>query len=186
MLPVVIGGAILAVGVLAWLSAGENKARQSFERSQTKLNNAIQEMNHEIHHARKRANDSKNFECHIALYHASVAQSKSHYADYEVYKELVATVKAKKEDFGRQIGKFKRLVQLARGENKRLYRDELAKYYTWHNEAKTELGRLYAKKDELLAQVRQINRNTHAIKCILRDKCGRGGRVWYERKFGDD
>lgn len=30
--------------------------------------------------------------------------------------------------------------------------------------------------------LRQTNQNTRELKTTIRDKCGRGGRMWYERK----
>lgn len=186
MLPVVIGGAVLVVGVLAWLSVGKNQARQDLEHSQTRLNNAIKKMSCEIRQARQWVNDSKNFEHHIALYQASVALSKSHYKDYALYKELVAIIKAKRDEFTTKIGELKQLKQMLIGQACQAVSAELNQYYIWLDEVKAELARLHDKKAELLAQIRQINHNTHAIKCILRDKCGHGGRVWYERRFGND
>lgn len=43
-------------------------------------------------------------------------------------------------------------------------------------------GSLISKKAELLEMLRQTNQNTRELKTAIRDKCGRGGRAWYERK----
>lgn len=182
MLPYVIGGAI-ALGVLAWLSSSENQARQEFEDSQARLKTRLYKTQQQITHARQMADENVRFQKYIALYQASVDMSKSYYQDYDNHKKLMATVKNKRNEIGNKIGQLKAMKLSVKGQQRQVIADELSKHYDWLNEIKAELNRLYDKKSELLQMVRQINQNTHNFKMTLKNSCGRGGRMWYERKF---
>ena len=181
MLPLIIGGAVV-LGAFAWVSSYENNARQEFESRQHNAKARLNEMSREMKAARKAANDSVRFQKYIVLYGASIEQSKSQYRDYEVYKRMVKTVKTKRDEIGQRIGELKAQRDTAKGEARQVIRDELAELYIWLDEAKLELDRLYPKKAELLEMLRQTNQNTRELKTTIRDKCGRGGRMWYERK----
>lgn len=183
MLPWIIGGAV-ALGVCAWLSLCENNARQELENTQHRAKTRLNAMSREMSHARTMADGSVRFEKYIALYGASIELSKSQHQDYQLYKKLVKTVKAKRDDIGQKIGELKAQRDIAKGKARQAVRDELAKMYDWLDEIKAELTRLHDKKAELLEMVRQTNQNTHELKLAIRDKCGRGGRRWYERRFG--
>lgn len=182
MVPVLVGGAIV-IGVFAWLSAGENKARQEFEHSQERLKSQLKDMNRDLKRAKHYANESLRFEKHIALYYASIAQANSQYKDYEAQKHLVKLVKAKRVELGTKIGELKALKQTLKGKERQKVVAELNMCYEWLEQIKAEQSRLYDKKADLLEQLRQINHNTHEIKCYLRKNCGKGGRNWYKQKF---
>lgn len=182
MVPVLVGGAIV-IGVLAWLSVCENKARQEFEHSQERLKSQLKDMNRDLKRARRYANESLRFEKHIALYYASIAQANSQYKDYEAQKHLVNLVKAKRVELGIKIGELKALKQMLKGGERRKVVAELNMCYEWLEQIKAELSRLYDKKADLLEQLRQINRNTHEIKCYLRKNCGKSGKIWYRQNF---
>lgn len=95
---------------------------------------------------------------------------------------MVKTVKTKRDEIGQRIGELKAQRDTAKGEARQVICDELAELYIWLDETKLELDRLYPKKAELLEMLRQTNQNTRELKTTIRDKCGRGGRMWYERK----
>lgn len=185
MLPVVLIGGAVVLGVYAWLSASENKARQDFEDSQERFNTRLKEMQKETAYARQMADESVRFQKHIALYQASIGNSKSYYQDYDHYKKLVAIIKNKRNEIGNKIGQLKAMKLSAKGQQKQIIADELSKHYGWLDEIKAELTRLYDKKSELLATLRQINQTTHDLKMTIKNTCGRGGRMWYERRFGN-
>lgn len=185
MLPVVLIGGVVALGVYAWLSASENKARQEFEESQERFNTRLKEMRKETAHARQMANESVRFQKYIALYQASIGNSKIYYQDYDHYKKLVVIIKNKCNEIGNKIGQLKAMKLSAKGQQKQVIAKELNVYYNWLAEAKMELARLYDKKSELLEILRQINQTTHDLKMTIKNTCGRGGRMWYERRFGN-
>jgi hypothetical protein len=45
-----------------------------------------------------------------------------------------------------------------------------------------ERDRMVVRNENLLHEVRMLNLNTHQIKCQIRDNCGLGGRLWYQRR----
>lgn len=184
MLPYVIGGAIV-LGVFAWLSASENEARQEFEESQTRLKTRLKEMQQETAHARKMADESVRFQKYIALYQASVANGESYYKDYTYYKKLIKIIQDKRGEIGYEIGQLKALKNALKGKQRQAVANELSKYRNWFNEIKAELTRLYDKKSELLETLRQINQTKHELRNLIKNTCGRGGRIWYERRFGN-
>lgn len=87
MLPVVLIGGVVVLGVYAWLSASENKARQEFEDSQERFKTRLKEMRTQTAYARQVADESIRFQKYIALYQASIGNSKSYYQDYDHYKK---------------------------------------------------------------------------------------------------
>lgn len=184
MLQVLVGGAIV-LGVFAWLSASENKARQEFEDSQFRLKTRLNEMQQQTTYARETADESLRFQTYIALYKKSVENSQSYYRDYDDHKMLVRTITNKRNEIGNKIGQLKAMKLSAKGQQKQIIADELSKHYGWLDEIKAELTRLYDKKSELLATLRQINQTTRDLKMTIKNTCGRGGRMWYERRFGD-
>lgn len=182
MMPYIIGGAVV-LGVFAWLSHSENEARQAFENSQARLKTRLNQMQQQTAHAYQVADESVRFDKYIALYKASVQNSKSFYKDYDNHKKLTRLVSNKRKAIGEQIGELKAMKKTAKGILKQEITNKLNDCYTFLKEVKKELSRLRSKKDEMLEILRQINNNTHHFKMTLKNSCGRGGRMWYERKF---
>lgn len=64
-------------------------------------------------------------------------------------------------------------------------RTEIAKQLAELKNLKSNLyetvERLKVEKDEFSRKVKAFNAETHDLKIFIRDHCGRGGEVWYER-----
>lgn len=176
-----IGGAIAAVGILGFLSYDENQAYSRYKSSESDLFKETELRAQQMQAQRASHAYARNFREHIELHHASVQTANALYQHYEAHKNMVKMFRAKQNSLGEHIGMLKAQRDRATGEDKQAIKIELQQYYEYLGEAKAQLVLLYAKKDDLLNKIRDINQQTHAYKLYIRDHCGEKGRAWYAR-----
>jgi hypothetical protein len=73
-------------------------------------------------------------------------------------------------------------IERATGPEKREARQALRQLNGLRRELFDERTATAEANEGLLGQVRTLNHNTHALKLQIRNNCGYGGRVWFERR----
>ncbi len=188
-----VGLGIAIVGGYLWLSSKENSARKSYYRASERLSRETKERQRDIECVMRNNEYSRDFEKHIVLYKASVQSANACFKTYEQQKQLVKTCQSRLQEFGNRIGELKKQrdelkTRKAKGDKsavaplKAIY-DELQQTRDFFTQVKEELATLRKVKKSLLTDVRELNKSTHKFKLYIRDNCGRGGRIWYERRF---
>ena len=190
MLPLIIGGIVVAGGIAAAIYAGfsadTEHARVSYNRAVVDYTKNTQQLIHDIEIAKQRT--------HVVLYEnhfpllIGYYKSCIHCADnaYRAMQNINYVIKTTYDSINKTKDKMNELYAKAKDTN--LPYDERQKYFQELADLKKVKSVLYdtqkaqqVEKEKFLQKVRDFNNQTHDLKLFIRDNTGRGGQLWYER-----
>ena len=188
MLPI-IGAAVIGgmAGVLiASFIEDTAKERERYNRAVVEYEQNIQLLRRDIAAAKEAARRSifsDGFKTLVGYHRASVQCANKSYKVKQYINNII------KETYD-QINKVKRDMDnlYAKTKNKDIPYSERQECYNTLSQLKIVKSYMYDRQNEqikerekLLEKVRAFNNETHDLKLFIRDNCGNGGRVWYDR-----
>lgn len=190
MLPIIVGGAVLAgtiaAGLYAYFSVEANNARVKYNLEAERYYTTIEELRNEVKVKKIEALTAYNpFNLLIPIYIGSVKagdmahravqnlNSQIFFINYNINEtkiemaNLYASIPkevfySKRDKIHKNIGGLKFFKQ------------------TLYSERNT----LFEEKNRFMLKREQFNNETHDLKIYIRDNCGKGGYLWYQHKEG--
>ncbi|MFF0268963.1 hypothetical protein [Kribbella sp. NPDC004536] len=180
----VVAATFIAVFVIAAV-LGRNaarRARQQWNEQYRVVLQEVQQKRHEIENALQRLQDETSFQylrqlhweshnlaqaVHTAFEHAR----DSHNSVQTAYRRSAAT---------RERVRKERNAADSHAERQQL-NVELRQFVDFTRGLGGDREWLRNQRDALLQEVRNLNARTRSLKLAIRDNCGKGGQVWYER-----
>ena len=177
-----VAGALIGVGVLAWLSYEEQKACCDYNESVERFNYETKQRQQQITDIYKKSALKKDYYGHLTLYRASITASNKLYQIYDKHKQLVKVFTTYRNTLWDKVCLLKEKRNQSTGSIKKQIIAELQGVYEKLYQVKDELNLLHNEKSKLLSQIRMVNQETHQIKVYIRDNFGVQGYNWYQRK----
>lgn len=188
MLPIIIGGIVavgtIAAGIYASLANDTNNAREEYNNAKKEYFSSISQLKKEVKEAKAEALHSYNpFEILHPLYVASIKSADKAYKAKSDIKYVISSTYNRIDELKSKMSELynKTKTQIRYDEKQKIF-DELSELkklkVLMYNDVENSKQDYKDFMDKLLS----FNHETHSLKIYIRDNCGHGGRVWYERK----
>lgn len=118
----------------------------------------------------------------MTLYRSSITIADTAYAAKKNLEEIIHNSYDALNETKRQMQYMfeKTKERIPQNERKKIH-EELAQLKLLKTKMYSTIEGQQQEKNTFQQQVRQFNNNTHYIKEYIRDNCGRGGAIWYQR-----
>lgn len=187
MLQYIIGGLAIvtlsAIGIWEHFESETKSAKRDYEKAKIKYFSTVNELRKEINEVKKEIQELYNpFEHLLPLY---IRSFKTADDAYKAKSNINNVIKSTYNSINEINNKMNILYTSTKN---RISSEEKEKIHLEIQELKQLKQALYAdvnnnisERDNFLLKVKQFNNETHKLKLYIRDNCGDGGRIWYER-----
>lgn len=185
MLPWIIGGGALLVGIgklaveimedVAW------EKQQEVRQRSCALAKRVEEHNRELERQLTTSGQAVEFERLRNLHYASHLKAQSMHGVLKDGKQCQRRLDSALRKSVEERDRLRRKAQSAVVAEKQEVRAALHKLQELRKALFEERGRTRGNNAELAAQLKQLNHNTHLLKLQIRDNCGHGGLIWFQR-----
>ncbi len=185
---------LAGVAVAAFFDSASNKekkAARQWEAKKRQVKNTISYQRQQIDHHIRYARFEEEFYKLNNLYYQSRQTANLAYKTYESAQishdgawKLLKKVKTKRWELRKELQiidkknrnqvKSERISTAKICQELHIYNDAIDKLYD-------EIKILSTQKNEFLTDLRELNNRTRQLKESIRDRCGNGGRLWYNR-----
>ncbi len=193
MLPLlIIGAGALAVGsvaaaIYASLAADTNSAREAYNRATRAYYTDVEDLRRDVAQAKAEVYQSFDpFKLMHPLYRQSIATADKAYEAKTEINKIISTTNNRLQEMNIKMHEmWNSISSYSSKTEKKMIHQELKQLKAGKQILKQDIENAKNEREAFLDKVLQFNNETHNLKLFIRDNCGHGGRVWYERKFGD-
>jgi len=169
----------------------EKKAARQWEAKKRQVKNTISYQRQQIdHHIRYARFEEEFYKLNNLYYQSRQTANLAHktYLNAKIScngaRKMLGKVKAKQQKLYKELQIIKRenknKPKSERKSTKRYYQ-EFRIYNDAQKKLNNEIRILSNQKEEFLIELRGLNERTRQLKESIRDRCGNGGRLWYNR-----
>ena len=180
---IALAAGTVAAGILAYLISDTESAKNDYYTERRKAINTIQELRRKVSETKANIrNECNPFQALRELYVRSIQCA--NYA-YNTQKNISFVIKKTFERIDEIKDKMSSLYDTAKTASSQNEKDrihlEIAELKKLKKILYEEQEKNKSDKENFMTQVREFNNETHALKEFIRDNCGKGGLVWYQR-----
>lgn len=186
---------LAGVAVAAIFDSASNKEKEAAQRWESKrreLKQSISIQRKQISHHIRTASFDQEFHRLNNLYYESRQTANLAYQTYNDAKislkgvwKMLKRLKGKRKELRTQLKAIKERNVRVKDKSKKIstieVEKELSIYKTAIEKMYMEMGILQEQKNEFQEELKSLNQRTHWLKENIRDRCGHGGMVWYNR-----
>jgi hypothetical protein len=178
VVPVALGA---AGAIYSYFKGEEREAREKWQRDRSRVERSIAEHRHNIEQHLAAAQASYNFQLLRDLHHSSFCVADEAYklkrdADrsLDVMGRMIRDASDRRKTFWGEL-------RDAKGVEKQRIEDEIRLLNELLAAVRPDFGRVLDEKRAFAAELQKFNSQTRTLKEAIRDRCGAGGREWFER-----
>lgn len=190
MLPLLVAGTLVAGSVAgaiyAYLASETNAAREAYNRASETYYSTVEELRKDIAKAKAEIHQSFDpFKLIHPLYRQSVATANKTYEAQTAIRNIIRVTRTQLKEMDSKMREMWESIPtfVCNSQREKIHM-ELKELKAGKQILKLDIQNSKNECDAFLQKVRLFNNETHDLKLFIRDNCGHGGRVWYERKFG--
>lgn len=184
MIPVFVAAGAAAIAIYTAVKAVSMYAEKEFEQKKTEYYNNITKLRNDIDEAKKGSFFfGYDFNLLVELHYQSCKQGDLAYKGKQAVRRTidgyytgVRQIKEKQQ---------KLYIEMKNGTKTYAQRAEIAEQLAGLKDLKSHLylsiDNAKKEQEKFLSNVMAFNAETHDLKIFIRNNCGRGGEVWYER-----
>lgn len=183
MLRLALAAGTVAAAILAYFISDTESAKNEFYTERAKSINTIQELRKEIAETKARINSLYNPFLELrALYVRSIQCADFAYRTQKKISFVIKNTYSKTNETSYQMTRlYNDAKAIMSQEEKNKLHLEIQELKKLKNILYEEQEKNKADRENFMNQVRIFNNETHTLKEFIRDNCGHGGQVWYNR-----
>lgn len=179
-------GAVFSGIIIGCIEAGELEARKKWQQKRIQVKRTVQEHRENIRKHVDEARESYDF---YVLHDMYVSSFKVADSAYKLLKDARTSIRGVKKMLNasyrqkREIkkNKLRPAIKEHNTEIKKEAKKELSLMHEMIRNLSHEKEKLCQQQEDLAQEVTQLNIQTKNLKEYIRDRCGKGGKIWFER-----
>jgi hypothetical protein len=178
-----IAGAAVGVAklILDSFSDQERQARDNWERTHRKVKKSTEEHRQHIEKHLRSARESWDFHVLADMHYSSMIVANVAWKTMKNASSSIRTVKKGLQQTRREIIRIQEQINNESNRRKKWQSiEEIKVVRQLSKEFQVEMKTLKSQSSSLLEEVKRLNKQTGDLKLAIRDRCGRGGLMWYE------
>jgi len=184
VIPVGLGAIALKL-VYDAVSSEEYEARQRWEKKRAGLQKSVEEHRRNIEAHIRQAQDSYDFHFLVDLHYSSMRVANAAYRLLEdARNSFLGMNKMLKKSKEQRAALQERLARAKKARDHKAIHETIEQLKMVNDLRKSvfaDRDKVKEQRDNFLMEVRRLNAQTRRLKEFVRDRCGYGGRKWYER-----
>ena len=182
VLPVAVAAAAVVSTLLAGTSAAERRSRTAWKDKRDEVSRTVEECRRKVEVQLGRATESLDFHFLIDLHYSSFRVANMAYALLEDASISIRTMQRLIDDAGTKREAQKAKLDIAESyEERQMLLEEVFLLKEFRGLAIEDIKKVRAQREKLKSEVGLFNSRTAELKIAIRDRCGEGGKIWYDR-----
>lgn len=189
MLPLLIGGGVVlfgaAAGIYTWLANDTNSAREDYNRTKVQVYNSINDLRQQVDEVKRSLHNIYDpFRTLMPLYVSSIQTADAAYrAKTDIKFTINYTIQAIEKTKNKMNEKYNAIQKVVLNSQRQPFYNELAELKQLKHILYDDLNNSKKELKNFNERVLQFNYETHELKEYIGHNCGKGGKIWYERKI---
>ena len=181
-IPVAIAAAAVVKSILDSTTDSERRARETWAHKREETTRTVIECRRHVEEHLFSASMSYNFHFLRDLHHSSFRVADTAYALLQDAKVSVKTLQRLIDEANVKREALKRsLYEKDSGRSRNQISDEMRLLKEFRTSLISDIREVQLQREALQSEVRKFNGRTSELKLAIRDRCGKGGRMWFAR-----